>query len=209
MKQRQSLAFPQRPPSFPSEEERISQTVAIVKYFIEEDRCLVPSIFFNVEEFKKVVLDAAVSNTTFLDPIVLRTDFDAPEDDILLAVNTLTLLADEIVGIVINFDLGNTIAIVGSKDQYYFIDLFHDICYVTQSPEYDVMAYESEYGESTFKAWYYSLPPQAAAAATVGEKRPEPAVAAVPPAPKKKKVVKKAAAQPPLPPAQTETCEAK
>ncbi len=211
MNQRQSLKFPQRPPSFPSEEERLAQTIAIVKYFITEDRCATPTLFFNVEEFGKVVLDGIFVN----DAIVPRTDIDGGGEDAVLAVTTLTFLAEEAVGLIINFELGNTIAIVGSKDQYYFIDLFHDICYVTTSPEYDIMAYEAEYGESEFKAYYYSVAPSTA---EVGEKRIEQPVAtasAAPPPPQKKKktaaAVSKKVAPPPPPPttATAEPCEAK
>jgi len=215
MNQRQSLKFPPRAPSFPSEEERMAQTISIVKYFLTEDRCLMEPLFLSTEEFAKVVLAGTFSN----DDIVLRTDIDAAAgDDAMLAVATLTLIADEAVGLIINYAMGNTIAIVGSKDQYYFIDLFHDICYVTKSPEYDIMAYEGEFGESEFTAHYYSTAaaPQAAAP-EVGEKRAEPVATAVPPPQKKKKPAAAAAAKKPAavvataapPPTTAEPCEAK
>jgi hypothetical protein len=145
MKQRQSLPFPSRPPVFPTDEERLSQSIAIAKYLLTEDKCLTPTLFFNTADFGRVILEGNFENSA----ISVREETQPPESAVIALESLGTASA-----LVLHFDIGNTVVIAGTTNQYYFVDIFRDICYVTTSPEYDIMAYTEEYGDSEFKCFY-------------------------------------------------------
>lgn len=79
-------------------------------------------------------------------------------------------------------DVESVLCVVGSSKQYYVIDLFHEICYSTTKPEYDVKSYIQEYGSDECDIKIYKK--------TNGEEEPAAeaaAVVAVPPITEKKK----------------------
>jgi len=96
------------------------------------------------------------------------------------------------VAMVVEFpETDSVMCIVGSPEHYYFIDIFHEICYATKTPEYDIVAYVEEHGSDLFRVKSYQKSSTSHDDFKIPLEEPTVATAAAPPpAVKKRKTVK-------------------
>lgn len=170
MKQRQSLSFP-KPKVFFSLEEMVRCTRYVAACML--DFYEIPSQFIE-DDFKRLVLEAYELQHSSEEMREVHTKAATLSD-------AVKEHGTEPVAIVAVFtDVESVLCVVGSSKQYYVIDLFHEICYSTTRPEYDVKSYVQEYGSDNCDMKIYKR-------TNGSEEEPAAAVAVVPPTTEKKK----------------------
>ncbi len=185
MNQRQSFSFP-KAGTFLTHEQCFSASLAVAEFMLKDGNCVIPSMFFDKHKFQDCVKNAySQAEGTSLHMYVPNDQ----ESDLIEAVGTFAI-GSEPAALLINFEIGNIVIIVGDAQQFYFIDLFHGICYVTKTPEYDMSAYIEQYGNSEYTLSYFRDYEESAESAVPSEVVVAPPVAKKP---KKAAVPKKVA----------------
>ena len=89
-----------------------------------------------------------------IDTDLKEITFDV-EQNLISYLSNLTFLSTPVMCIIYFQDTGNSIAIVGFKSKFYVIDIVHNLFYQTSGIEYDIAAYQKQYGSDQYIIKYY------------------------------------------------------
>ncbi len=151
MNQRQSLSFP-KPQTFLAPEQSLSASISVAEFMLKDGNCVIPNMFFDKTKFQEFVKNTY--NRTDTEINIHKYSPVEQETDLIEAVGSFAIGSDP-AALIVNFEIGNIVVIVGHSEQFYFIDLVHGICYVTRTPEYDIAAYIEQYGNSEYTLSYF------------------------------------------------------